>query len=287
MIRHAVEALGAKRVGGGWLARCPAHDDRRPSLSLRIGDNGRLLFHCFSGCSFQEIRDALGGEFPDPTIYTRFDEPEEIARKDCARRIWGESLPASGTVVQCYLRSRAIKLPVPPALRFHPGLKHPTGNFYPAMVAAVVGKTGTLVAIQRTYLRRDGGGKADIDPGKMSLGRCAGGAVRLAAAGEVLCLAEGVETALSVQQAVAVPTWATLGASNLTRVDLPDEVHDVIICADADPTGERAALAAAERFMGQGRRVRIARPPSPYIDFNELLQVGLRWTPEVSQSATL
>jgi hypothetical protein len=43
----------------GWLCRCPSHDDRGPSLSIANGTDGRLLLHCFSGCGFAEIRDAL------------------------------------------------------------------------------------------------------------------------------------------------------------------------------------------------------------------------------------
>lgn len=43
----------------GWLARCPAHEDKGPSLSVANGTDGRLLLHCFGGCSFVEIREAL------------------------------------------------------------------------------------------------------------------------------------------------------------------------------------------------------------------------------------
>jgi hypothetical protein len=43
-----------------WEARCPAHDDRRPSLSISTGDEGKVLLHCQSaGCSFEEIVAAL------------------------------------------------------------------------------------------------------------------------------------------------------------------------------------------------------------------------------------
>jgi hypothetical protein len=48
-----------RRYRGGWLARCPAHEDRTPSLSIGIGRNGRILLHCFAGCSYQAIRTAL------------------------------------------------------------------------------------------------------------------------------------------------------------------------------------------------------------------------------------
>ena len=43
----------------GWLARCPAHADRGPSLSLANAPDGRLLLHCFAGCTFAEVRAAL------------------------------------------------------------------------------------------------------------------------------------------------------------------------------------------------------------------------------------
>ena len=49
---------GAKPTSGGWLAKCPAHDDRRASLSLRDGEK-RLLAYCFAGCGWAQIREAL------------------------------------------------------------------------------------------------------------------------------------------------------------------------------------------------------------------------------------
>ncbi|MBU6994035.1 hypothetical protein [Ferrovum myxofaciens] len=55
-----------RRTGPGkWLACCPAHDDRSPSLAIREADDGRILVHCFSGCSVQEIVGALGLELSD------------------------------------------------------------------------------------------------------------------------------------------------------------------------------------------------------------------------------
>ena len=55
-----------RRTGPGrWLACCPAHDDRSPSLAVREADGGRILIHCFGGCSVQEIVGALGLELSD------------------------------------------------------------------------------------------------------------------------------------------------------------------------------------------------------------------------------
>jgi hypothetical protein len=54
---------GVRRTGDDrWLARCPAHDDKRPSLSIReIGD--RVLVHCWAGCSVEDVLGAVGLTF--------------------------------------------------------------------------------------------------------------------------------------------------------------------------------------------------------------------------------
>lgn len=57
---------GVKRTGEGrWLARCPAHDDRRASLAVRELPDGRVLAHCFAGCSINEVLGAVGLDLAD------------------------------------------------------------------------------------------------------------------------------------------------------------------------------------------------------------------------------
>lgn len=51
---------GVKRSPRGWKARCPAHKDKSPSLSIREAEDGRILVHCFAGCEVHEICAALG-----------------------------------------------------------------------------------------------------------------------------------------------------------------------------------------------------------------------------------
>jgi hypothetical protein len=46
-----------------WLARCPSHDDRSPSLSIRELEDGRVLINCFAGCGAIDVLDALGLEW--------------------------------------------------------------------------------------------------------------------------------------------------------------------------------------------------------------------------------
>src|SRR5260370_25238921 len=57
---------GVRCTGPGrWLARCPAHQDRRPSLSVRELDDGRVLVHCFAGCPVADVVAAIGLELHD------------------------------------------------------------------------------------------------------------------------------------------------------------------------------------------------------------------------------
>lgn len=55
----------AKPNGNGWKARCPAHEDRNPSLSITTGDDGRALIHCHANCSPDSIIEALGLKMAD------------------------------------------------------------------------------------------------------------------------------------------------------------------------------------------------------------------------------
>lgn len=45
---------------GRYMARCPGHEDRTASLSIRELDDGRILLHCFAGCNVGEVLDAVG-----------------------------------------------------------------------------------------------------------------------------------------------------------------------------------------------------------------------------------
>ena len=55
----AVRSTGA----GRWVARCPAHEDKRPSLSIRELDDGRVLVHDFAGCSVESVLASVGLDF--------------------------------------------------------------------------------------------------------------------------------------------------------------------------------------------------------------------------------
>ena len=162
-LQAALDVLeGVTKSGDGFNALCPAHDDTRPSLSISLGDDGRLLAHCFADCSFEKIvaaiRERQRGAVvkrADDTATVRVDPVERAAAErnsKIALRIWRETIPAD-KLIQAYLRERGITLPPPECLRYHEWLQHPDGWSAPAMVAAVQNVDGDIVAIHRTFFK--------------------------------------------------------------------------------------------------------------------------------------
>ena len=67
---------GVKKTGGNsYVARCPAHDDKSPSLAVSVAEDGRILMHCFAGCSTSDVMSSLGlglaDLFPEGAIDNR------------------------------------------------------------------------------------------------------------------------------------------------------------------------------------------------------------------------
>jgi hypothetical protein len=71
-IDRVLERLeGVKAHNGYFMAPCPAHEDGNPSLSVREGDDGRVLLNCFAGCAFDDMLTALGLEAKDLFVEDR------------------------------------------------------------------------------------------------------------------------------------------------------------------------------------------------------------------------
>lgn len=271
---------GNSREGRNWRCRCPLHGG--VSLALRDGEAGRLLVKCWGGCDSLDLLAELrrlglvGGHIagyqPKPIKAPLPNNgARSVASSAQALALWQSAVPSGGTPVETYLRSRGLHLPPPLTLRFHPSIRHPSGGTWPVMIALVTRGTDNVpMAIHRTFLAHHGGGKAPVDPPKMMLGPCHGGAVRLAAPGDLLMVGEGIETCLAAMLATGHPAWAATSTSGLRALDLPRYVHDVVVLADGDDAGEAAAQACAWRWSRENRRVRIARPPQG-MDFNDML----------------
>lgn len=285
-------ALGGRRSGRGWIAPCPAHDDRKPSMSIREGERVPLV-HCFAGCPQDAVLDALRarGLWPErsephgrrsaaPAIRRTDDAADITWRIDRARRLWSSALPLPGTPAEHYLReARGIALAHwPVVLRFSPDIPHPSGARVAALVATIERDDTGLCAVYAVGITSDGQRATGLDPRKWMVGPAGGGCIRLTPAAPRLRLAEGLESALAVMAATdGAPTWAHCTLGNVERVELPQCVRAVILVPDADERrpdlADTIRARAIARWQAEGRRVSVAAIP-PGCDPNDVLRAA-------------
>ena len=253
----ARERGGDRAAAARWLDAEGFIDPRR--RPERCGERGPEVTACGAG----EGRTTTQGR------------SWQASRRDSARRLWESTRRLAGTVAAAYLDARGVGFAArTPALRFHPGIPHPSvpGRF-PALVAGVQDAAGDFMGIQRTYL--DGARKAALDPVRASIGSLAGGAVRLVPVlDDAVLVGEGIESTAAAVRVLGWlgGAWATLGTSGLRAVVLPASVRRVVIAADRDVegAGQKAAATLARRLKVEGRRVECWLP-SICSDFNDEL----------------
>ena len=272
--------LGARRQAHNWRAPCPCGCGY--GLSFCDGADGRLLVHCFGGCSSDQIMPALVeyGLLDDDGDDLHVSRRVTVCQRDDAERIaHARQIYDSGVWderIAVYLHSREIGL-TSPVLRFQEQAPHRLGARLPAMLAPVVNVTGEQIGVHLTYLRRDGGGKATLpkEHQRECRGVIHGGAIRLAEhdPDAELIVAEGIESVFSAMQLFGRAGWAAVYAGGLKTLELPSTVRAVIIAADNDASGagQRNALAAYDRWTAEGRSARIKAPPAVGTDFNDLV----------------
>ena len=273
--RAIVERLGGRWTPAGAMCRCPAHEDRSPSLSVRPGRT-RLLLHCFAGCGASEVlraMDALNLLDPSAAVADGAGPQAAAPRRNCAAlRIWRESRPIRGTAAERYLASRGLRTDSA-QLRYHPRTPQGAGSLTvrrPALIAAVADDSG-VIAIHRTFVDPDGSGLAPIAVPRGGLGRYARGAVRLGGPAPRLGLAEGIETALSAAALFGIPCWAALGVERFGCVSIPAGVEQLLLFPDHDPGGRRAEALAREAFAHVAR-IEVHYPARIGDDWNDVLR---------------
>lgn len=179
-----------------------------------------------------------------------------------------------------YLASRRLwPLPDGCTLRAHPSAEYfqegrRVGR-YPALLSEVRDLAGELVTVHITYLQ-NGRKLTTFEPRKIlsPLTDRAGCAVRLMAAkGNVIGIAEGIETSLAAAQLHGIPTWAALNTSLLSKFIPPADITTVIVFADRDVPGLEAAAKLMQNLQG-AVRVEIRTPSAPAKDWNDVLMSG-------------
>jgi len=272
-IARALSKHATKLNDSSWMTSCPvsSHGQGRGDIrpSLRIGDGQtRLLVRCYAGCDSRDVLAALRqrGLLLAP----------ELPRKE-PLDIWREAIDARGTPVQRYLTLRGLALPPGTgALRFHPACPFARSKT-PAMIALVRNiESNEPQAIHRTAVDH-GGNKITIDgKDRMALGPIGGGAIKLTADENVtiaLGIAEGIETALSLQQLPewqGSPVWSLISESGIRKFPLLAGIETLAIAADHDTAGERATIDAAERW--QEREVLIFEAGAHGADLNDIVR---------------
>lgn len=282
--RKLCESRGGKWFGTKGMARCPAHDDRTPSLGVMLGRKA-ILLHCFAGCNQTSVLNALAREgIASSSLFSGSSEESPIQPNysskpsAAALRIWRDAQPMYRSPAKAYLEVRGI-LATSPALRFHSHTPlGPKGRvrFLPAMIAAVSLDEGPI-AVHRTFLSRFSDTQASFYKPKRALGSLAAAAVRLFAPVDGrLGLAEGIESAMSAYALTGIPTWATLGNERFGRVAIPESVSELHLFVDHDAAGKLAAERGQDRYFREGRHIQIRRPASRGTDWNDELQSWLR-----------
>jgi putative DNA primase/helicase len=217
--------------------------------------------------------DWRDGEKPRPLL----SEAELAAHRrkmtKFARALWGESVRGHGTIVEVYLWSRLLTMRPPASLRLHYGLRLDEAGKLPAMLGKVEHIEHGFTAIHVTFLHPDYHTGIPRRGARKTFGPVAGGAVRFGwpRPDRWLCVGEGIETTLSLSLATGRPGWAALSARGIIGLQLPPEARQVLIGADGDEEGQKVARLAAQRWIAEGRRVRILTPPMPGADWNDVL----------------
>ena len=196
---------------------------------------------------------------------------------EAAARLFAATVPVAGTLAETYLRSRGITFGgKTSALRFHPKCWHRDEGQTksiprPALIAAVTDGAGALQGVNRTWLAPDGQSKAAVETQRRAMGHLLGNAVRLTPCDDILVVGEGIETMLSVREAVpGLPVWAALSSGHLGAVLLPDGLRRLYLAIDRDPAGQRAAERLTARANEVGITVSVLEPRLG--DFNDDLR---------------
>lgn len=209
--------LDGRWTGNGGICRCPAHDNRTPSLSIKIGRKA-LLFKCFAGCSRIEVMAAIRSQnfeigVGSSSAFPRENKPADDRLERAANTLWSSAKQLAGTPGETYLTKRSL-ITTSPELRYlarTPLGPSATVRHHPAIIAAVRADKG-VIAVQRIFLNGNSGVPAAFSPHRRALGPLGIGAVRLAWPDDgELGLAEGVEDAIAVMQLTGMPCWALLG----------------------------------------------------------------------------
>ncbi|TVQ62519.1 MAG: DUF3987 domain-containing protein [Phycisphaerales bacterium] len=260
-----------KRSGEGWSCRCPAHDDRNPSLSIGTGDNGKVLVKCQRGCDTSDVLRAIGLKWSD--LFADDPTRRNGHAPKPRRRCDGDETPASGIATAGFVASRR---PEPKPRTF------PTAREAMAYIEARLGPRseswtyhnagGEPVGVVARWNTPTGKTIRPVSRLPDGSGWCIGGMpeprrlyglpeLLATPAGARVWVCEGEKAADAARAAGLVATTSPHGAKSANKADWsPMAGRDVVILPDHDDAGEKYAEDVARLASAAGAvSVRVVR----------------------------
>jgi len=302
LVLSAVGIVPPKRRDEKMRCPFPDHEDKDPSWRWEERQN-RYFCSCYptSGDVLDIIQrmgyaskasealdwavNWLGLQEPlklKPQVSAPTAEPAPAVSKtlSMAQRRWNEAGPIAGTLAETYLRTgrglNTISLSSND-MRFHQSLLcKEVDSSLPALIVLVRNCKLEPMGIQRIWIDPETGRRAAVK--KKGAGIITGGAFHNAAPAEHMGIAEGPETAMSVQQIFGIPCAATLSAGNMQNFIPPEGVRKITIFADADKPDKKAVPKLIQKAVNalteSGLEISIMHPLVKEGDFNDDLRNG-------------
>lgn len=272
-------------VGGPEAGTFFDHDPPASSRECEAGDALNLIAH-IQGVTLREAYKQ-GLEFlgitPEESARREGEDQTKKQKIERALQIWTEGRKIEGTIAEKYLRGRGITCALSGDLKFHPECYNSeTKTRMPAMLALmrdISDERDIACGIHRTWLARDGSGKANVPTPKKMYGRSKNAVIKLTPNDEItygLGLTEGIETGLSLISANYRGIWVAGSAGAIKGFPILGGVESLTIFADNDlgETGINSARICANRWKHSGRETRIIYPRNAGSDWNDVARAA-------------
>ena len=257
-----------QRTPGGWVAQCPAHDDRNPSMSLGTGKDGRALIHCHAGCSIVDILNAL--ELPTGAIFADWDPYKTSSGTITSLRAWRQAKAKTPKPKSPYRREKTDHWDYHDADGTHVA-RVVRYQLIDPDTGEIVGKTFTQHAWDAEHNRQ----QPNLGGIDMPLYRLP--QVRQAiAAGALVMVCEGERDADTATAAGICATTAAMGAGSWRPHHTAQLAGApvIVIMADDDPPGRQHATVVNDALTAAGIKTALRLPAEGCKDLTEHVAAG-------------
>jgi putative DNA primase/helicase len=237
LARLRSRGIEPRKSGSGWSSRCPAHEDRTPSLSIHCGQDGRVLVHCHAGCRFADVTASLG--LSPSELFSDYSRPFRAQPPCCLRPVERQqaAIAAPSRSFETWAEAVRSSSGAPSATWLY---HDATGREIGAVSRFTVGTTGKT--FRQASRSSDGRWVAKGMPAPRPLYRLP----KLLASRGTVYVVEGEKCAEAVAELGLAATTSVGGASNAHHSDwAPLAGRRAVIVPDADEQGASYAKQVA------------------------------------------